>query len=223
ARHTEPPGRSGLASARLERHRLLDHRPDLLPVRVRDRAGRQACHGPRTRRPRRRRQRVALRAQALRRFQEPGHHGAHFGQRRAAVSRSPMKVSSADARPADAGPTLWAEIREALRGSSRDLTRMPVGRAVLLLAIPMVAEMSMESLFTVVDIFWVSHLGSNAVAAVGLTESMLAIVYALAMGLSMGATALVSRRIGENDEAGASRAALHIIAAGIVCALAVGA
>src|SRR2546425_6269538 len=87
-------------------------------------------------------------------------------------------------------------VREALRGSRRDLTEESLGRAILLLAIPMVSEMIMESIFAVVDIFWVSKLGADAVAAVGLTESMLTIVYSVAMGLSMGVSALVARRIG---------------------------
>ena len=93
-----------------------------------------------------------------------------------------------------AAPGLWSTLREAVRGSQEDLTSVPLRRAVLLLAVPMVLEMSMESLFAIVDIFFVSRLGSEAVATVGLTESMLSPVYALAMGLSAGATALVSRR-----------------------------
>ncbi|NUP09981.1 MAG: MATE family efflux transporter [Polyangiaceae bacterium] len=113
-------------------------------------------------------------------------------------------------------------IREALRGTERDLTSIPVGRAVALLAIPAVVEMFMESLFAIVDIFWVSKLGSNAVAVVGLTESMLAIVYAAAVGLSAGATALVSRRIGEGDKEGASRAVVQILGVGVAVAIVVG-
>jgi putative MATE family efflux protein len=94
---------------------------------------------------------------------------------------------------------------------------------VLLLAIPMVAEMFMESLFAVVDIFWVSRLGSSAVAVVGFTESMMALVYALAVGLATGATALVSRREGEGDREGASRAAAQVLAVAAVTATVVGA
>src|SRR5581483_7349528 len=77
----------------------------------------------------------------------------------------------------------WPLVREALAGSRRDLTAMPLGRAVLLIAIPMILEMIAESIFAVVDIFWVSKLGANAIAAVGLTESLMTIVYAGAMGL----------------------------------------
>ncbi|HLL84751.1 MAG TPA: MATE family efflux transporter, partial [Longimicrobium sp.] len=105
--------------------------------------------------------------------------------------------------------SLGASIKEALRGSEQDYTTGPVGRSILLLAIPMVLEMSMESIFAVVDIFFVSRLGADAVAAVGLTESLLMPVYALAMGLAIGASALVARRIGERDGEGAARAAVQ--------------
>jgi Na+-driven multidrug efflux pump len=88
----------------------------------------------------------------------------------------------------------WKLVKEAVRGSSRDYTEGPVGPAVLLLAVPMVLEMSMESLFVVVDVFFVAKLGADAVATVGLTESMLAVVYSVAMALCIGATATVSRR-----------------------------
>src|SRR5476649_199666 len=85
-------------------------------------------------------------------------------------------------------------VREAVRGSHGDFTEGPIGRAVILLAIPMVLEMALESVFAVVDVFWVSKLGAGAVATVGLTESMLALLYAIAIGLSMAATATVARR-----------------------------
>ena len=93
----------------------------------------------------------------------------------------------------------WALVREALRGARHDYTKLPLGRAILLLAVPMVLEMVMESLFAVADIFWVSKLGPDAVATVALTESMLIIIYSFAMGLAMGAAAVVARRIGEKD------------------------
>jgi MATE family, multidrug efflux pump len=119
-------------------------------------------------------------------------------------------------------PGAWATIREAVRGSSIDYTTAPVGRAIVMLAVPMVMEMAMESIFVVADVFWVAHLGADAVATVGLTESMLTMVYTLAMGLSIGATALVARRIGEHDREGASRAGAQAIALGIVLAAIVG-
>src|SRR5688572_26999562 len=116
--------------------------------------------------------------------------------------------STASSHPIASTPRgFWSTIREAIRGSELDFTQVSVGRAVILLAVPMVLEMSMESLFAVVDIFWVSRLGSDAVATVGLTESMLAVIYAVAMGLSAAATALVARRFGEqNQEEAASTA-----------------
>ena len=106
-------------------------------------------------------------------------------------------------------------VREALAGSRRDLTAMPLGRAVFLIAIPMILEMIAESIFAVVDIFWVSMLGADAIAAVGLTESLMTIVYAGAMGLSIGVGAVVSRRTGAKDPAGASRAAVQAVVIGV--------
>ena len=119
--------------------------------------------------------------------------------------------------------TLGSSIKEALRGSEQDYTTGPVGRSILLLAIPMVLEMSMESIFAVVDIFFVSRLGADAVAAVGLTESLLMPVYALAMGLAIGATALVARRIGERDAEGAARAAVQSLLLALLVSVVLGA
>ncbi len=94
---------------------------------------------------------------------------------------------------------------------------------VFLLAVPMVMEMALESVFAVVDVFWVSKLGADAVAAVGLTESVLSLVYALAIGLSMGAAAMVARRTGERDPDGAARTAVQAIALGVLVAIPIGA
>jgi MATE family, multidrug efflux pump len=105
----------------------------------------------------------------------------------------------------------WQSVREALHGTRRDFTQGPIGNAIILLAIPMVLEMSMESVFAVCDIFFVSKLGPNAVATVALTESMLTIIYAVGMGLSIGATAMVARRIGEKNPDGAAHAAVQSI------------
>ena len=120
-------------------------------------------------------------------------------------------------------PGAWATLREALRGSRQDFTEVPIGRATFLLAVPMVMEMAMESLFAVVDIFWVSKLGADAIATVGLTESLLAMIYAVALGLSTAATAVVAGRIGEKDPDGAGVAAVHIIVVSLLVAVAIGA
>ena len=118
--------------------------------------------------------------------------------------------------------SLWASIREALRGSHQDFTQGSLNRAILLLAIPMVLEMVLESLFAVVDVFWVSRLGADAVATVGLTESMLSLVFAVGLGLSMSTTAMVARRIGEKDHEGASVAAVQAIWIGLAISVAIG-
>jgi len=110
----------------------------------------------------------------------------------------------------------WHIVVEALRGSSIDYTTAPLGRAIVMLAVPMVMEMAMESIFAVADVFWVAHLGADAVATVGLTESMMTIIYTLAMGLSIGATAVVARRIGERNPAGAARAGVQSIFLGLI-------
>ncbi|MGE3888411.1 MAG: MATE family efflux transporter [Vicinamibacterales bacterium] len=116
----------------------------------------------------------------------------------------------------------WQLALESLRGSPRDFTDGHVGQAVVLLAIPMVIEMGMESLFAVVDVFFVSRLGADPVAMVGLTESILTIVYTVAMGLGIGATAIIARRIGEKDEEGAAEAAAQAIGLGLAVSLAIG-
>src|SRR5512140_948443 len=119
-------------------------------------------------------------------------------------------------------PGTLATLREALHGGHGDFTEGPVGRAVILLAIPMVLEMALESVFAVVDVFWLSKLGAAAVATVGLTESMLALIYALAIGLAMSATAMVARRIGERDRERAARTAVQAIALGVLIAVPLG-
>jgi len=122
----------------------------------------------------------------------------------------------------DDATTLWSTLREALRGTTQDLTAIPIRRAVLLLAVPTVLEMSMESILTVVDIFFVSRLGSSAIATVGLTESMLSPVYALAMGLAAAATAVIARRAGEKDANGAAVAAVQVVVVAFALATALG-
>src|ERR1041384_6567297 len=108
--------------------------------------------------------------------------------------------------------SLWGTIKESLSGSHHgEYTEGPLGRAILLLAIPMVLELVLESVFAVVDVFFVSRLGPDAGATVGVTESILTIIYAVAIGLSAGATATVARRIGERDKEGAALAAVQAI------------
>ena len=119
-------------------------------------------------------------------------------------------------------PGLWSSIREALRGSHQDYTAGNLNRAILLLAIPMVLEMVLESLFAVVDVLWVGRLGANAVATVGLTESLLALVFSIGIGLSMSTTAMVARRIGEKDPVDAAIAGTQAIFLGLLISLAIG-
>jgi putative MATE family efflux protein len=117
---------------------------------------------------------------------------------------------------------LWPSVREALKGSHQDYTTGSLNRSILLLAIPMVLEMVLESLFAVVDVFWVGRLGSNAVATVGLTESLLSLVFAIGLGLALSTTAMVARRIGEKDPEEAAVAGVQAIVLGLVISLAMG-
>ena len=110
---------------------------------------------------------------------------------------------------------LWKDIREAIAGSDKDFTSVKLSKAIFLLAIPMMLEMVMESVFAVADIFFVSRLGSDAVATVGITESLMTIVYSLAVGLSTATTALVSRRIGEKKPDAAAVSAVQAILIGV--------
>lgn len=96
--------------------------------------------------------------------------------------------------------SLWDELKDAIRGSEADYTEIPIGKAIFLLAIPMILELIMESTFAVVDIFFVGKLGASAVATVGLTETYLFLLYSIGMGLSMAVTAIVARRIGEKEK-----------------------
>jgi putative MATE family efflux protein len=117
---------------------------------------------------------------------------------------------------------LWADVRAAVRAVPRDYTSGSLGRAVLLLAIPMVLEMAMQSVFSVVDVYFVGRLGAEAVAILGLSDSLVALVFAVSIGLSMGATAMVARRIGEGEPERASVAAVQAIAAGCAVSLVLG-
>lgn len=104
----------------------------------------------------------------------------------------------------------------AVTGSEKEFTTGSIDKAILLLSIPMVLEMAMESLFAVVDIYFVSHLGVNAITTVGLTESVLTLVYTGAMGLSMAATAMIARRTGEKDRDAAAHAAMQSLYPGLL-------
>jgi len=106
---------------------------------------------------------------------------------------------------------IFSIIRQSLNGEEMDYTQGSIRRAVILLAIPMMLEMGMESIFAIVDIFFVSHLGKHATSTVGLTESVITIIYSLAIGISMAATAMVARRVGEKNPEQASKAGMQAI------------
>jgi putative MATE family efflux protein len=130
-----------------------------------------------------------------------------------AVQPAPLATSS----------SFLTTIREALSGAHHDLTSLNLRRAIVLLAIPMILEMLMESLFGIVDMFFVARLGVDSLATVALTESCLVLVFGIAMGLSMATTAFVARRIGEKDPEGAAIAAVQAIAVGLLLSIAVAA
>ena len=110
--------------------------------------------------------------------------------------------------------------KQAVRGDEQNFTEGSINKAIFMLSIPMILEMAMESLLAIVDIFFISKLNDNdAVTAVGLTESTLAIVYSLAMGLGMAATAMVARRIGEKDQPGAAVAAVNALYIGVTVSI----
>ena len=119
-------------------------------------------------------------------------------------------------------PRLRAFVRESLSDNETDFTIGPIGRALGLLAIPMMLEMAMEAVFAVVDIAFVSRLGTNAIAAVGLTEALVTVLYAVAIGLGMGVTAMVSRRIGANDRDAAAHVTGQAIWVGGALAVVIG-
>ncbi|MCX4244745.1 MATE family efflux transporter [Paraliomyxa miuraensis] len=116
----------------------------------------------------------------------------------------------------------WALWLEALRGSEQDFARLELRKAIPLLAIPMVLEMAMEAVFAIVDVFFVSKLGPDAIATVGLTESLVTLVYALGIGIAMPVTAMVARRVGEGDRKAASHVAGQALLIGLGLGLAIG-
>jgi len=132
-----------------------------------------------------------------------------------------METEIQVSRPEDS--SAWSAIKDAIRGDMhRDFTQERVGRAITLLAIPMVLEMAMESLFAVVDMFWVAHLGADAVATVGLTEAVLTLLFSVAIGMSVATTAMVARRIGEKNPEGAGDVAAQSVLLGLMVAVVCG-
>jgi putative MATE family efflux protein len=115
--------------------------------------------------------------------------------------------------------SVWNLFRLAISGGEANILSGNISRAIILLAIPMTLEMVMESLFAVVDIYFVSKIGVNAIAVVGLTESMMTIPYSLGFGIAMGTTAMVSRRVGEKNIRGASVSAVQSIYLGILISI----
>ena len=114
---------------------------------------------------------------------------------------------------------LWLDVKEAISGTERDFTETSMGRAIFILAVPMFLEMIMESVFAVVDIFFVSKLGADAIATVGITEGVMTVIYAIGSGLAVGTTALVSRRIGEKKKEEAGNTAFQSILVGLIVSL----
>ena len=129
--------------------------------------------------------------------------------------------SSVIARPETSTGNWLSLLKEAVFGSSQDFTAIPIGPAIILLAVPMVLEMAMEALFGIVDIFFVAHLGADATAVVGITEGLLLIIMSIAIGLSMGTTAVVARRMGEQDKDSAAGAAFQSILLGAAVSVAI--
>jgi len=115
--------------------------------------------------------------------------------------------------------SLWSDIKEAIRGTEADYTTISLNKAIVLLAIPMMLELVMESTFALVDIFFVGKLGASAVAAVGLTETYMYLLYSIAMGLSMAVTAIIARRIGEKNRELAGRTAVQAVFLGFLCSI----
>jgi Na+-driven multidrug efflux pump len=114
---------------------------------------------------------------------------------------------------------LFKEILESIAGTDKDFTSVSLAKAILLLSIPMVLEMIMESVFAVVDILFISRLGADAIATVGITESLMTVVYAIGFGFSIGTTALISRRIGEKRKDAAALVAVQSIFIGIAVSI----
>lgn len=116
----------------------------------------------------------------------------------------------------------WQLIKDAILGKEQDFTSLPLKTAIFILAIPMILEMMMESAFAVVDIFFVAKLGEHAIATVGLTESVIVLTYAIGFGISMAATALISRRFGEKEYEEAGTATFQLLIVGMAISIFLG-
>jgi putative MATE family efflux protein len=130
---------------------------------------------------------------------------------------TPENVSDTISPPAERN--FWQALKDAVAGSEADYTQIPLKRAILLLAVPMILELIMESTFAVVDIYFVGKLGASAVATVGLTETYLFLLYSIAMGLAMAVTAIIARRIGEKKKDDAAKSAVQSIFLAILCSI----
>jgi putative MATE family efflux protein len=124
-----------------------------------------------------------------------------------------------DIAPAPTSSSMWGSLKDAIRGTEADYTRISLRKAIFLLAVPMILELVMESAFAVVDIYFVGKLGASAVATVGLTETYLFLLYSLAMGLAMAVTAVVARRIGEKNKEAAGIAAIQSVFLALLCSV----
>ena len=133
-----------------------------------------------------------------------------------------MSISNATPPAETVDNSVLGVLREAFIGTKRDFTKGSIPAALIILAIPMILEMSMESLFAIVDTFFVSKLGAESIAVVGLTESILVLTYAVGIGLAIGATATVARRVGEQDLEAAARTATHAVYLGLIVAILMG-
>jgi putative MATE family efflux protein len=135
------------------------------------------------------------------------------------MSESESEINVENSLNAPNENSLWRELKDAIRGSEADYTEIKIGKAIFLLAVPMILELIMESTFAVVDIFFVGKLGPSAVATVGLTETYLFLLYSIGMGLSMAVTAIVARRIGEKEKEKAGISGVQSIILAIIISI----
>jgi putative MATE family efflux protein len=148
------------------------------------------------------------------------HKAEETGEAEQAAARQASELERGDASSLTSrGRAAWQLLKDAVLGTQQDYTEGSINRAVFLLSVPMILEMLMESVFGVLDVYFVGRLGADAVAAVGLTESLLTVAFAVAIGLSMSVTALVARRVGEKQPEEAARTAVQAIGLGIAASV----